>query len=168
MIIRPETSSDYPEIKQVNILAFGRESEAKLVEKIRNSKGYIPQLSLVAEIEGVIVGYIMLSYINLLEDESILVLALAPVAVLPKFQRQGIGSALIREGIKKADSVGEAMIIVLGEPEFYSRFGFECSLNFGIESPFEVPARFFMVKSLQKYNQSYRGKVVYSEAFDQV
>ncbi|MGB3205131.1 MAG: N-acetyltransferase [Crinalium sp.] len=165
MNIRCEQPSDYSAIAQVNIQAFQQENEARLVEKIRHSERYIPELSLVAEVDEVVVGYILFSYIDLVGNQHFQVLGLAPLAVLPNFQRQGIGSALVEAGLAKAEEMGCAIAIVLGYPEFYSRFGFEPSIHYGIESPFPVPKNAFMVKPLKDYHRKYRGKVVYPLAF---
>ncbi|MDZ8236942.1 N-acetyltransferase [Nostoc sp. ChiQUE01b] len=168
MNIRCETLTDYPAIAQVNTLAFGQDNEAKLVERIRHSDRYIPELSLVAEIEGMVVGHILFSYIDLANKQTLQVLGLAPLAVYPQFQRQGIGSALIKAGLEIAEANKEAIVIVLGHPEFYTRFGFQTSVIYGIESPFPVPEEFFMVKPLQGYHKKCKGKVVYPPAFDEV
>jgi putative acetyltransferase len=166
MNIRCENRSDYPAIAELNRLAFEQENEAKLVESIRHSDCYIPELSLVAELNGAIAGHILFSYINLVGQENLQVLGLAPVAVRPEFQRQGVGSALVRAGLEAAEARGELMVIVLGNPQFYSRFGFESSVSYGIESPFPVPAEVFMIKPLKNYQGKYRGKVVYPPAFN--
>ncbi|MBD2613217.1 N-acetyltransferase [Nostoc punctiforme FACHB-252] len=166
--IRAETLTDYPAIAQVNTLAFAQDNEAKLVERIRHSDRYIPELSLVAEIEGMVVGHILFSYIDLAKEQTLQVLGLAPLAIRPEFQRQGIGSALIKAGLEIAETKKEAIVIVLGHPEFYTRFGFQTSVLYGIESPFPVPEEFFMVKPLQNYQEKYKGKVVYPPAFDGV
>ncbi|MGV0106470.1 GNAT family N-acetyltransferase [Nostoc sp. DSM 114160] len=166
--IRCETLSDYTAIAEVNTLAFGQENEAKLVEKIRNSDRYISELSLVAEVENIVVGHILFSYIDLVGEETLQVLGLAPLAVRPQFQRQGIGSALIKAGLEIAEANKEAIVIVLGHPHFYTRFGFQPSVVYEIESPFPVPEEFFMVKALQNYQKQYQGKVVYPGAFDEV
>ncbi|MFW9258062.1 GNAT family N-acetyltransferase [Nostoc sp. CALU 546] len=168
MNIRCETLTDYPAIAEVNTLAFGQENEAKLVEEIRRSERYIPELSLVAEIENVVVGHILFSYIDLVGKETLQVLGLAPLAILPLFQRQGIGSALIKAGLEIAEAKKEAVVIVLGHPQFYTRFGFKTSVVYGIESPFPIPEEFFMVKALQSYQENYKGKVVYPSTFDGV
>ncbi|MBE9209541.1 N-acetyltransferase [Nostoc sp. LEGE 06077] len=166
--IRRETFADYPAITEVNRLAFGQENEANLIDKIRHSDRYIPKLSLVAEIENFVVGHILFSYIDLVNTEKLQVIGLAPLAVHPQFQKQGIGSALVEAGLKIADDKGEALVIVLGHPHFYSRFGFQPSVVYQIESPFPVPEDVFMVKPLQNYQQKYIGKVVYPPAFDEV
>jgi putative acetyltransferase len=168
MQIRCETLLDYPAITEVNTLAFKGENEAQLIEKIRLSDRYIPQLSLVAEIEGKVIGHILYSYIDLVNEGTLKVLGLAPIAVHPQFQKQGIGSALIKTSLEIADTNGEAIVIVLGYPAFYNRFGFVPSVDYQIESPFPVPADFFMVKTLPSYDKKYKGKVIYPPAFDGV
>ncbi|MBU7584563.1 MAG: N-acetyltransferase [Nostoc sp. TH1S01] len=166
--IRRETLADYPAIAEVNRLAFGQENEANLIDKIRHSDRYIPELSLVAEIDNLIVGQILFSYIDLVNTETLQVIGLAPLAVHPQFQRQGIGSALVKAGLKIADVRGQILVIVLGHPHFYNRFGFQPSVIYQIESPFPVPDDVFMVKPLQNYQQKYTGKVVYPPAFNEV
>ncbi|MBO3461282.1 N-acetyltransferase [Aetokthonos hydrillicola Thurmond2011] len=166
--IRCETLQDHPAIAEVNTLAFCQYNEARLVDKIRQSNRYIPELSLVAEIEDVVVGHILFSYIDLVNEETLQVIGLAPLAVRPQFQRRGIGSALVEAGLKAADKKGEAIAVVLGHPDFYTRFGFQPSIVYGIESPFPVPEDFFMVKPFHNYQKKYIGKVVYPPAFDGV
>jgi putative acetyltransferase len=172
MNIRCETLLDYQKIAQVNNLAFGQENEAQLIVEIRGSNRYILELSLVAEVDNNIVGHILLSYIDLIVEESAVkilpVLSLAPIAVLPQFQNQGIGTALIQAGLEKADEMQEKMVIVLGNPSFYNRFGFVSSVIYEIDCPFKVPADFFMVKPLKHYQSGYKGRVVYPSAFLQV
>ncbi|MFN6527721.1 N-acetyltransferase [Nostoc sp. ChiSLP03a] len=166
--IRCETLLDYTAIAEVNTLAFGQENEAKLIEKIRYSDRYISELSLVAEVENVVAAHILFSYIDLVGEETLQVLGLAPLAVHPQFQRQGIGSALIKAGLEIAELKKESIVIVLGHPHFYTRFGFQSSVVYEIESPFPVPEEFFMVKALQNYQKQYKGKVVYPDSFDEV
>lgn len=166
--IRACNRSDYQAIAELNQLAFERENEALLVELIRDSDQYIPELELVAELSCAFVGHILFSYIDLVGQENLQVLGLAPIAVRPEFQRQGIGSTLVQVGLEAASSRGEVMVIVLGHPQFYSRFGFEPSVGYGIESPFPVAEEAFMVKPLKNYQGRYRGKVVYPPAFNRV
>ncbi|MBD2495978.1 GNAT family N-acetyltransferase [Nostoc sp. FACHB-280] len=166
--IRCETLADYSAIAEVNNLAFGQANEANLIDKIRRSDRYIPELSLVAEIDNLIVGHILFSYIDLVNTETLQVIGLAPLAVHPQFQKQGIGSALAEVGLKIANDKGEVLVIVLGHPHFYNRFGFQPSVIYQIESPFPVPDDVFMVKPLQNYQPKYTGKVVYPPTFDGV
>lgn len=113
----------------------------------------------------VIIGHILFSYIDLVNDVTYKVLGLAPLAVRSQFQKQGIGSALVREGLTRANVMEESIVIVLGHPQFYNRFGFEPSICYGIEPPFPVSEDFFMVKQLKHYQPKYKGKVVYPPAF---
>lgn len=166
MKIRPEQSSDYQGISETIVQAFEQDNEVCLVQEIRKGDRYIPNLSLVAEVDGVFVGHILFSYIDLVNDDvTYKVLGLAPLAVRSHFQNQGIGSALVREGLIKADAMGESMAIVLGHPHFYTRFGFKPSIQYEIESPFSVPEEFFAIKTLNTYQNTQRGKVVYPPAF---
>ena len=99
LMIRPETSADYQAITEVNDLAFGEPAEGKLVEKLRKNPKYVPKLSLVAEVDGIIVGYILFFpiIIKTAEGKEKETISLAPLAVRPEFQKQGIGSKLIKE-----------------------------------------------------------------------
>ena len=166
--IRPEESKDYSEIDLVNNLAFKRENEAKLIRKIRESDRYIPELSLVAKLDNKVVGHIMFSYIYLVAEEAIEVLALAPIAVLPEFQNKGIGSLLVKTGLEIAEKIPASIVIVLGEPKFYHRFGFKPAINYGIQSPFDVPDKYFMVRLVTYEERNYRGKIKYPATFDNV
>ncbi|AFZ02654.1 GNAT family N-acetyltransferase [Calothrix sp. PCC 6303] len=168
MKIRVENYQDYLRISEVNTLAFARENEANLITEVRNSNFYIPELSLVAEIDDIVVAHIMFSYIELIGEERLRVLSLAPVAVIPEFQKQGIGSNLIKAGLEKADAMGEALAIVLGSPSFYNRFGFMSSAIYDIKCPFDVPEDVFMVKIFKNFQVKYQGEVVYPPAFSRV
>ena len=102
MNIRSEIETDYSAIAQVHKFAFGKEEEKLLVERIRNSQYYIPELTFVAEVKNSVVAHVMFSYINLVGEETFKVLGLAPLVVHPDFQKQGIGSALVKSGLNKA------------------------------------------------------------------
>ena len=163
--IRQEVIKDYAAIAEVNNLAFERENEAELIHNIIKSDRYIPELSLVVELDRKIVGHIMFSYIDLVAKETIKVLALAPVAVLPEYQHQGIGSLLVKTGLDIAKKMAVPMVIVLGDPKFYTRFGFEPAIKHNIQSPFDVADEAFMVKLLTNNSDRYRGKIEYPPAF---
>ncbi len=165
MQIRSEQPADYQGISETILQAFEQDNEVRLVQEIRKSDRYIPNLSLVAEVDGVIVAHILFSYIDLVNDVTYKVLGLAPLAVRSQFQNQGIGSALVREGLTRANAMGESMAIVLGHRQFYPRFGFKPSVGYGIESPFPVPEDYFMVKPFNSYQNTQRGKVVYPPVF---
>src|SRR5687768_12754433 len=124
--IRQETFHDFEGTKKVNDLAFGRQSEGLLVEKLRMNQAFISQLSLVAEVSDEIVGHILFFPIKIKNGwQSHASLALAPMSVLPEFQRNGIGGELITKGLEVARALGFKSVIVLGHFEYYPKFGFE-------------------------------------------
>lgn len=137
--IRPESPTDHEAIRQVNRLAFGKDEEARLVDALRDG-GYV-QVSLVAERDEQIVGHVLFSDLPIITDSgTVPALALAPMAVVPKFQRQGIGSQLVRCGLDVCREQGHPVVIVLGHPAFYPRFGFSSELAQPLLSPFSGEA----------------------------
>ena len=145
--------------------AFGTPDEARMIDEIRRSDGYVPELSFVAEVEGGVVGHTMLSYVEL-EEGSRRLLELAPMAVHPDHQRQGIGSALGRAALAAADERGEPLVLVLGHPTYYPRFGFRPASELGLAPPSaEIPDEAFMAVPLEAYEESIRGRVVFPPAF---
>ena len=147
--IRAEQEQDYKAIHEVNERAFEGEEEARLVESIRKSPEFIPELSLVAIREGRIIGHILFSIVRIRKDNNRTpILALAPMAVLPEFQRQGIGSQLIQEGLEQAKQLGYRAVVVVGHPAYYPRFGFYPAKPKGLEVSFEVPSEAFLVCEL--------------------
>jgi putative acetyltransferase len=170
--IRAETPDDHAGIREVNILAFGnRENEAKLVEAIRQSSSFIPPLSLVAvKNDGEIIGHILFSSISIeTENGEISTLALSPMAVKPPYQRQGVGSKLVIEGLNVCKELGYKHVVVLGHPEFYPRFGFTPAKLFGIQAPFPVRDEVFMILEIEPGSlNGIAGTVKYPPAFDTV
>ena len=123
LIVRPEAITDRAAVGQVNRLAFGREDESRLVVALRD--GGHARLSLVAAIDGQIVGHILFSTLAIATESGIVpALALAPMAVIPSQQRRRIGSTLVEEGLTACREAGDRIVIVLGHPDFYRRFGF--------------------------------------------
>ena len=122
---------------------------------------------LVAEEGDDIVGHILFSPVTLEDcDQSISIAGLAPMAVLPKHQRKGIGSRLVEEGIRRCEEAGYDAVVVLGHPEYYPRFGFSPSMNYGIRSEYDVPDEVFMVKELKEgVLADCKGTVKYHEVF---
>lgn len=140
IIVRQETAADVRAIDVVNLSAFEGEAEAILVTALRQSEHFIPELSLVAEIDSRIVGHILLSraYLGRPGGEFD-VLVLAPMAVVPSQSHRGIGSVLVRAAITKAVSLGHKAIVVVGHPEFYARFGLEKASKWDIRCLLPVP-----------------------------
>ena len=165
MIIRDEQPADIPAIFEVNRLAFESTVEPELVDKLRASGK--ATLSLVAEDEGQVVGHILFSPARIESPAGVVaVMALGPLAVLPGRQRQGIGSALVRAGLKQLRNDGARICILEGSPQYYPRFGFMDALPLEITCQFEAPPGCFMVAELQPGALAgVNGKAYYAEEF---
>jgi putative acetyltransferase len=147
-VVRAETVEDYPAVRQVNELAFGRLDEAVLVDKLRAVAD--PQISLVAVMDERVVGHIFFSPVSIESgDSSSLVLGLGPLAVLPEYQKQGLGSQLVREGLTACQRIGCSVVVVLGHPEYYPRFGFVPAKQRELSCEWPVPDDMFMVAELK-------------------
>jgi putative acetyltransferase len=163
--IRKESAEDILGIRLVVHAAFKRPGEADLVDGLRRSGALT--FSAVAVIGSRIVGHVAFSPVTI--DGRHPALALAPVAVAPELQRQGIGSALIRWSLEECRRLGHRVVIVLGEPAYYHRLGFTSASDFGIECPFPVPPGAFMVLELSPgAAHDCRGTVCYRPEFELV
>ena len=169
LTIRPETEFDYSAVHDVELRAFRREGEAMLIAALRCSDVYIPDLSFVAEIEsGIVIGHILLTKVTLDHQDTGL-LGLGPVAVAPEWQRRGVGSGMIAHAISTAQALGYAAIVLLGDPGFYSRFGFAPGSLLGLRSTYAVRDEEFMALPLTADSLVGRaGTIYYDAAFDQV
>lgn len=147
MTIRPEQPEDTAAIRQVVKAAFGQPAEANLVDKLRaNGKSVC---SLVAEAEGQIVGHILFSDVTLETNPHVFrVIGLAPLAVLPAWQKRGVGAHLTHAGLTACREAGYAAAIVLGHPAYYPRFGFTPASRFGLHSEYNVRDEVFMALEL--------------------
>ncbi len=168
IVVRPEGEDDRAAVRAIHARAFGREDEARLVDRLRGKAD--PQVSLVALCEGRIIGHVLLGPVAIRGAEGeTAAFALAPLAVDPDFQGRGAGSALVRAGIEAAGDLGERVIFVLGEPAFYARFGFGPAARHGLRFPSPVPEEAFMVLELEAGALGgRRGEVIYPAAFSSV
>jgi predicted N-acetyltransferase YhbS len=176
---RAETAGDHKKVREILINAFGQDGEADLVENLRKNRLFIPELSFVAKVaevaeitqlNGELAGYLLLFPIKInAGDKSTDSLALAPVAVAPEKQGQGIGSELIRVALIKAKDHGHGSVIVLGHGSYYPRFGFRPASKWEIQAPFEVPDEAFMAIEIRDGALAdAAGTVVYPEEFNEV
>ena len=147
MLIRDETESDREAVRALNESAFHTAAEARLVDALREQAA--PLVSLVAEQHGAIVGHILFTPVTLSGHEGLEIMGLAPMAVAPALQRQGIGSALVRAGLDRCRALGAGATVVLGHPAFCPRFGFVPSTQLGIDCEYDVPEDAFMVVELE-------------------
>ena len=167
MNIKLESTDDIEAIEKINLEAFNGHDEGMIVSRLRSSGDLV--LSLVASIDGKLVGHIAFSKMTLnnSSDNNSFV-GLGPMAVTKDCQRSGIGSALVREGIKLLSDRGIKGVFVLGHPEYYPKFGFKPSQStFGISSKYEVPDNVFMALEIEHgvFN-NLNGVINYSSAFD--
>lgn len=167
MNIRKENAADYNSIYSVVKFAFDSAEQADgneqdLVIALRKSENYIPELALVAEENGKIIGHIMFTKARVGDAD---ILALAPLSVLPEYQRKGIGIALIKEGHKIAKDLGYRYSVVLGSEKYYPKAGYVPADTLGILPPFEVPRENFMAIKIEKNSPDINGTIIYAREF---
>lgn len=169
MIIRREAPADIAAARAVQAAAFrkqdgdGEPVEARLLDELRQCDGWLPALSIVAEIDGTVVGHVVTTR-GFVGD--IPALGLGPIGVLPSHQRRGVGLALVHASIGAADALDEPLIALLGSTVYYPRFGFVSSATLGITAPDSVPAEHFQVRTLTSYRSDIRGQFRYATPFD--
>lgn len=168
--IRQENEKDHSNVESLLRQAFGGEVEVELVRRLRQNPHFIPELSLVAEEREKIVGYILFSPIVISTDKGhVKGLSLAPLAVHPDCQGGGIGFNLVLYGIMECSRRDHNFLIVIGDGEFYSKFGFEPARKRGLEVTFEVPSENFMAMGLKPGAlRGISGTVIYPKEFDEV
>ncbi|MBN8208733.1 N-acetyltransferase [Bacillus sp. NTK071] len=165
--IREENAADHGAILKILREAFNGEDEVQLVNRIKDSESFIPELSLVAlHNRSEPVGYILFTKIEILTEKGrIPSLALAPVAVVPELQNEGVGNLLIKDGMMRATSLGYRHVVVLGHKDYYPKFGFVPASEKNITGPFNAGDS-FMVRELKKDSlKEVNGEVVYPSAF---
>ncbi len=170
--IRPEQPADYPTIFHLvewafRDLAFSDQNEQYLVDRLRHTPGYVPELALVAEHQGAIVGHILLTEVVLRTTKGdITLLTLAPVSVSPPYQKQGFGSQLIEAAHRQARAMGYPAVALIGHPAYYPRFGYQPAAKYGITLPFDVPEEAAMVLELYPGSLSgIAGHLLFHEVF---
>jgi putative acetyltransferase len=162
MNIHEEKDTDINQITELYNQAFNGPDEGEIVDNLRINKKLI--ISLVCELDGKVAGHI--AYSSIYNDKKIIGLGLAPVAVLPDNQKQGIGSELIRQGNRIALSKGYKKIFVLGYPDYYSRFGFKTAKEYNYFSKFDPEGDHFMVMGSQLENEPEKVVVNYCKEFN--
>ncbi|MEX0966339.1 MAG: N-acetyltransferase [Bacteroidia bacterium] len=172
--IRQEIPADYRSVILVIGSAFknaewSNQKEHLMVQRLRNSAAFIPELSLVAETENRVIGHILLFHIKIKRNQNEYpALGLAPVSVLPQYQRKGIGGRLIRKAHSIASKMGFNAVILVGHAGYYPRFGYRKARDFGIYLPFEVPDEYcFVIELKEKGLEGVSGMVEYPDEFYQ-
>ncbi len=170
MILRREREGDAPAIASVHASAFARlgivgvePPEVLLVSELRASRAWLPELSIVALIDGSIAGHVVCSRAHI--GDTIPVLGLGPLGVAPEYQGNGVGSALMHAVIAAADALAERLIVLLGRPDYYRRFGFEPASNHGIAPPHDWYGDHFQVRYLTSAIGDENGVFRYADAF---
>ncbi|WP_078987625.1 GNAT family N-acetyltransferase [Streptomyces sp. XY332] len=160
---RPETAADAAAVRSVNLAAFETPLEADLVDALRTDSSWLPGLSYVAEgPDGSVAAHALLTRC---EVDGVPALALAPVATRPEHQRSGAGSSVVRALLAAAKERGEALVLVLGHPAYYPRFGFVPASRYGIRAPFEVPDEAMMALVLDASAPVPQGTIAYPAPF---
>ncbi|MFN2308458.1 MAG: GNAT family N-acetyltransferase [Gammaproteobacteria bacterium] len=166
VIVRAETPEDVKAIDVVNLSAFQGDAEAQLVSAIRGSADFIPDLSLVAEIGGRIVGHLLLSKVKLPRDgTNLTLLGLGPMSVVPSQSHRGIGSVLIQAAIGRARDMRYTAIVVAGQPEYYARFAFQPAATWGLSSNLHLPPDGLTAMELVPDALKGGGQVIYPAPF---
>ena len=162
--VRPEAAADIPAVHAVNAAAFPTEAEADLVDALRGDpSAWLPGLAYVAESsDGAVAAFALLTRCRVGGAPA---LALAPVATAPEHQRLGAGSAVVRAVLDAARERGERLVLVLGHPEYYPRFGFVPSSRYGIRPSFDVPDEAMMALVLDDSGPVPLGTIEYPAAF---
>jgi putative acetyltransferase len=161
--IRPATAADLDAILAVQRAAFGRDAEAALVRRLHDAGR--ASVSLVADDDGAIVGHVMFSPVTVEHGDDGQALGLAPVGVLPARQHQGIGHALIEEGLGACFGADARAVFVLGTPGYYARFGFVRASAFGLVDTYGGDDAFMVLPMTIDGLGTYRGRVDYAAEF---
>jgi putative acetyltransferase len=163
MIVRPERADDERELAALIDAAFGDTETSEFAAKIRASAGYVPELTFVADDDGELIGFTMLSHVSAGERD---VLILTPMAVRPDRQRSGVGKEVVRAAIAAADARGEPVVLVEGVPSYYPQFGFRSAAELGFQRPHaRIPDAAWMALPLTAWDPAVAAPVVYPDFF---
>lgn len=167
MLIREELDGDQDAIRQITRAAFEGDAEALLIDSLRDEHAVITSLVAIAGAE--ITGHILFSRITVVTATSALSGAsLAPMAVRPDLQRRGIGAQLVRRGLELCRERGVSLVVVLGHPGYYPRFGFDARLARNLRSPYPAGQAWMALELVPGSLSGVEGWVVYPKAFDQI
>lgn len=167
--VRSETTDDIKAIDVVHLSAFEGDDEVGLVEALRESSGFRPELSLVAEFHGRIVGHVLMTPVRLQRGKNGLdILALAPMAVVPSQSHRGIGSELVTAAMEMAGKHGFPAIVVIGHPDFYQHCGFLSGSQFGLSTNLPVAENLISAVEIEKGSLKDGGHVIYPSQFNHV
>ncbi|MFG3708059.1 GNAT family N-acetyltransferase [Micromonospora sp. NPDC047670] len=174
MLIRRETPADVDAVRAVHLAAFADPHrpdavpvEAGLVAALRADAGWLPPLSLVAvDDDGQVVGHVVGTR-GRVAGEPVAV-GLGPLGVLPAWQRRGAGSALMHAVLGAADALDESLVVLLGHPGYYPRFGFRPAVDLGVTPPRPWGPQYFMARTLSAWRPSIRGEFAYAKPFDEL
>ncbi|GLZ51098.1 N-acetyltransferase [Actinomycetospora sp. NBRC 106378] len=159
---RRETLTDVDAVRGVETAAFPTTSEADLVDALRADPDAWLDLSFVSTLDEEVVGHALLTRCHV---DGAPALALAPCAVVPRHQGRGAGAAAIHAALEAAGESGENLVVVLGHPDYYPRFGFTPASDRGVRAPFDVPDEAFLTLPLDASRPTPRGLVRYPPAF---
>ncbi|MBL7256421.1 GNAT family N-acetyltransferase [Paractinoplanes lichenicola] len=169
MIIERETPARAKAVHEVTAAAFagpsGLPAEATLVDELRISDAWLPRLSLVALDGDDVIGHVLCTRAHV---DSAPALGLGPLSVHPDHQRRGVGSALMHAVLAAADALDEPLVVLLGDPRYYSRFGFRLAEEYAITPPVPEWGQYFQARPLTTFSSALRGRFAYAGPFDAV
>ena len=166
MEIRDERPGDQEAIRRVHCDAFGGDLEARLVDLLRERGKAVT--SLVADVNGQIVGHILFSEVTIDAASECRALGLAPLSVLPANQHRGVGSSLVREGLTRCTGAGYDFVVLVGAPAYYARFGFHAAKTRGLDNEYGVNDEFMVLELRKASLDRVRGLVRYAPEFAEV